>query len=47
MLKYAGFKAINKSNPQKSRFIEMRGIGRNTGFDSTHPEISLFVEAIK
>jgi predicted SAM-dependent methyltransferase len=43
----AGFKNIYLSNPQQSKFHEMRGYGRNTGFDSTHPEFSIFVEAVK
>jgi ubiquinone/menaquinone biosynthesis C-methylase UbiE len=47
MLKRAGFKKIYRSVKQGSRFIEMHGFGRNSGFDSTHPEISLFVEAVK
>ena len=47
MLKRAGFKKIYRSTEQGSRFPEMRGEGRNYGFDSTHPQISLFVEAVK
>lgn len=47
MLAEAGFKVIYRSGPQKSRFIEMRGFGWNSGFDTTHPKISLFIEAIK
>jgi len=46
-LKTAGFKKIYLSKPQESKFPEMRGDGRNSGFDSTHPEFSIFVEAIK
>ena len=47
MLFKAGFRKIFLSKPQKSQFHEMRGRGRNNGFDSTHPEISFFFEAIK
>lgn len=47
MLKIAGFKEIYRSFEQGSHFAEMRGKGRHYGFDSTHPELSLFVEAIK
>ena len=47
MLFKAGFRKIFRSKPQKSQFHEMRGRGRNKGFDSTHPEISFFLEAIK
>jgi len=47
MLKECGFSQVYKSQPQQSKCLEMRGFGRNSGFDSTHPEISLFVEAIK
>lgn len=47
MLEEAGFKVIYRSGPQKSRFIEMRGFGWNSGFDTTHPKISFFVEAVK
>lgn len=47
MLIEAGFRKIYRSTAQGSRFSELRGTGRNSGFDSTHPEISLFVEAIK
>ena len=47
MLIKAGFKTIYRSTAQRSRFAEMRGFGYKTGFDSTHPEISVFVEAIK
>ena len=46
-LKIAGFKNIYLSKSQKSKFSEMIGVGRNTGFDSTHPEFSIFVEAVK
>ena len=47
MLRQAGFDRVYRSQPQGSRFAEMRGLGRQTGFDSTHPELSLFVEAIR
>ncbi|MFX0036482.1 MAG: methyltransferase domain-containing protein [Candidatus Hermodarchaeota archaeon] len=47
MLQKAGFKKIYRSYPQGSRFKEMKGIGRKSGFDSTHPELSFFIEAIK
>ena len=47
MLAQAGFKNIYRSTAQRSRFSEMRGVGRDCGFDSTHPELSLFVEAVK
>lgn len=46
-LKTAGFIKIYSSKEQGSRFSEMRGRGWDNGFDSTHPEISLFVEAVK
>lgn len=46
-LKIAGFENIYLSKPQGSQFSEMLGKGRNTGFDSTHPEFSIFVEAVK
>ena len=47
MLDRAGFRDIYRSTPQGSRFSEMRGEGREGGFDSTYPEMSLFVEAVK
>lgn len=47
MVLKAGFKIIYPSATQKSKFTEMRSIGWQTGFDSTHPELSFFVEAIK
>jgi predicted SAM-dependent methyltransferase len=47
MLKKAGFKAVYVSKEQESKFPEMRGRGFFTGFDSTYPKKSLFVEAIK
>ncbi len=47
MLVTAGFTTVYRSAPQQSRFPEMQGVGRQTGFDSTHPEISLLVEAVK
>ena len=43
MLIKAGFETVYRSTAQKSRFAEMRGIGYKTGFDSTHPEISVTV----
>ena len=42
MLKQAGFRAVHRSTKQDSRFTEMRG----RDFD-THPEVSLYVEAVK
>lgn len=47
MLRKSGFTIIYRSTPQGSKFKEMKGSGRNTGFDSTYPEWSIFVEAIK
>ncbi len=47
MLKSAEFKEIYRSKPQESRFSEMKGTQRRKGFDLTHPELSLYVEAIK
>lgn len=47
MLRKAGFSEVRPSQPQASRMVEMRGPGRRTGFDATHPELSLFIEAIK
>lgn len=59
MLEVVGFETVYKSTPQGSRFPELRGDGgvlatgncfgtkRMLGIDTTHPEISLFVEAIK
>lgn len=47
MLAQAGFKDVYRSTAQGSRFSEMKGEGRDWGFDSTHPEVSLFVEAVK
>lgn len=47
MLSDAGFKIIYRSSYQKSKYRQLRGKGRRTGFDSTHPEVSLFVEAVK
>lgn len=47
-LKNAGFRRIYSSTPQGSKFPEMRGKGRWTGFDSTRPhEIVFYIEAIK
>jgi len=47
MLIKAGFKNVYRSTEQRSRFSEMRGVGKYWGFDSTHPELSLFAEAVK
>ncbi len=47
MLKKAGFNTIYRSSYQKSRFSEMRDTKNKKYFDSTFPDISLFVEAIK
>jgi len=47
MLQIAGFKKIYASQPQKSHFPEMRGWGQSYGFDTTNPELSVFVEAVK
>jgi len=47
MLKKAGFEEIYQTAPQESRFSEMRGKGIYWGFDSTDPEQSLFMEAVK
>lgn len=47
MLYKAGFRKIILSEQQKSKFHEMRGKGRKIGFDSTHPEVSFFIEALK
>lgn len=47
MLKRAGFHEINRSSAQCSRFTEMQGEGMDCGFDSTFPEMSLFIEAVK
>jgi len=47
LLLKAGFKNIYPSTPQKSKFSEMRGIEKRSGFDSTFPELSFFIEAIK
>lgn len=47
-LKDAGFRRIYSSTPQGSKFPEMRGKGRWTGFDSTKPpEVVFYIEAIK
>jgi len=46
-LKTAGFGRVYRSEEQSSCFPEMRGKGRSSGFDSTYPEISVFVEAVK
>ena len=47
MLYKSGFRKIFLSKVQKSRCPEMRGRGRNIGFDSTFPYLSLFAEAEK
>jgi predicted SAM-dependent methyltransferase len=47
MLTDAGFTNIYKSKEKESKFSEMRGTGRKKGFDTTHPEISVFIEAKK
>lgn len=47
MLAKAGFCQVYRSNPQGSQFPDLRGVGWDGGFDSTHPELSLYVEAIK
>ncbi|MFX1277497.1 MAG: 3-hydroxyacyl-CoA dehydrogenase NAD-binding domain-containing protein, partial [Promethearchaeota archaeon] len=47
MLKIAGFKKIYRSEPQKSKFPEMRG-GKKIGrFDATESSTGVFVEAVK
>ena len=43
MLKNAKFTTVYRSNIQESKFNELQGEGRDCGFDSTRPEISLFV----
>jgi len=47
MILDAGFATVYRSGEQESKFWELRGQGRRTGFDSTHPEVSFFVEAVK
>jgi predicted SAM-dependent methyltransferase len=47
MLEKVGFRSVYKSSRQGSVFSELRGHGRNTGFDSTFPDVSLFVEAVR
>ena len=47
MLKNAKFKTVYRSKIQGSKFDELCGVGRDCGFDSTRPEISLFLEAVK
>jgi SAM-dependent methyltransferase len=59
MLRDAGFSDIYRSAPQGSRFADLRGAGgmlalgnvfdtqRRLGIDTSHPEYSLFVEAVK
>lgn len=46
-LKKAGFRKICKSKEQESNFSEMRGRGSLSGFDTTVPDMSLIIEAIK
>ena len=47
MLRSAGFTEVYQSREQESRFADMKGRGRYCGFDSTHPELSFFIEAVK
>lgn len=59
MLREAGFREVYRSAPQQSRFPELRGRGgilatgdvfevsRMLGLDTTHPEKSLYMEAVK
>ena len=47
LMKKAGFQDAYKSKAHQSRFREMRSKGRIKGFDSSYPEISLYVEAEK
>jgi len=59
MLRHAGFSDVYRSRPQESRFEELAGLGgllatgdvlevsRMIGMDATHPEISLYMEAVK
>ena len=59
MLKAAGFATVYRSRPQGSRFMDLTGEGgslttgnlfeikRMLGIDTTHPDKSLFVEAVK
>jgi len=43
MLEKEGFSEINRTNCKKSKFEEMR----NKEFDTTHPEMSIYLEAVK
>jgi hypothetical protein len=49
MLKKAGFSKVYRSYPYKSKFKEFRSPYHflNMGFDGTHPDEALFVEAVK
>ena len=47
VLSDAGFTNIYSSEANGSRFKEMTGGGRKRGFDTTHPEISVFIESVK
>lgn len=47
MLKKAGFQTVYRSHTHGSNFKELHGEGRNSGFDSTHPNLSLYVECVK
>ncbi|MBT3305692.1 MAG: methyltransferase domain-containing protein [Alphaproteobacteria bacterium] len=59
MFKKAGFSSPYRSTPQGSKFLELRGEGgwlakgnrfsmdRRLGIDTSHPETSVFVEAVK
>jgi len=47
MLESSGFSKVYRSHTQESKFKELLGKGRNSGFDSTHPDLSLYVECVK
>lgn len=47
MLQKCGFSNVYQSSTQGSKFTELLDKGRNSGFDSTHPKLSLYVECIK
>lgn len=59
LLREAGFREVYRSGPQQSRFAELRGRGgvlavgdvlevsRMIGLDTTHPDKSLYMEAVK
>jgi len=59
MLRDGGFETVYRSGPQGSKFAELTGEGgwlatgdnfelkRMLGMDTTHPHLSLFVEAVK